>query len=29
MMSNGKRLLLVLGAVVVLGVPALAQERKG
>src|SRR2546423_7809280 len=30
MMSNGKRFLLVLGAVVVLvGVPPLAQERKG
>src|SRR6266581_2468563 len=29
MMSNGKRLLLALGAIVVLGVPALAQERKG
>src|SRR5437773_10732647 len=29
MMSNGKRLLLVLGAAVVLGLPALAQERKG
>ena len=28
-MSNGKRLLLALGAIVVLGVPALAQERKG
>ena len=29
MMSNGKRLLLALGAIVVLGVPALAQEPKG
>src|SRR5438552_9693136 len=29
MMSNAKRLLLVLGAAVLLGVPALAQERKG
>ena len=29
MMSNGKRLLLALGAMVVLGVPGLAQERKG
>ena len=29
MMSNGKRLLLALGAIVVLAVPALAQEPKG
>src|SRR6266852_8235117 len=28
-MSNGKRLILALVAIVVLGLPALAQERKG